>query len=259
MAPPDLPPRTAPRAPLTDVVPKRTLMIIAVVVALAVLGTVLALTLGGDDKGAKGGRGGGAAKGVASASSSADTKKDDDSSARTDSDGSASATTGSTPGTGSSASAGSSNSSGSRGAPVVSTHKGRQGYSIGLPKGWKYQSTGAAGDRFTGPQGQKLLVAWTTTPKDDPVADWRNQERYMVRSQYRKIRIESVDYRGWNTADWEFTYVDGGTKYRSIDRGFVVNSHAGYALMYTAEAAHWDDELRRDTWRTLTKSFEPKA
>ncbi|MGW0628723.1 serine/threonine-protein kinase [Streptomyces sp. NPDC002758] len=264
MTPPDLPPRTAPRAPLTDVVPKRTLMIIAVVVALAVLGTVLALTLGGDDKGTKGARGGGAAKGVASASSSVDTKKDDDSSARTDSDGSGSATTGSTPGkstpgTGSSASAGSSNSSGSRGAPVVSTHKGGQGYSIGLPKGWKYQSTGGAGDRFTGPQGQKLLVAWTTTPKDDPVADWHNQERYMVRSQYRKIRIEAVDYRGWNTADWEFTYVDGGTKYRSIDRGFVVNSHAGYALMYTAEAAHWDDELRRDTWRTLTKSFEPKA
>ncbi|MGW1794483.1 serine/threonine-protein kinase [Streptomyces sp. NPDC001984] len=264
MTPPDLPPRTAPRAPLTDVVPKRTLMIIAVVVALAVLGTVLALTLDGDDKGTKGARGGGAAKGVASASSSVDTKKDDDSSARTDSDGSGSATTGSTPGkstpgTGSSASAGSSNSSGSRGAPVVSTHKGGQGYSIGLPKGWKYQSTGGAGDRFTGPHGQKLLVAWTTTPKDDPVADWRNQERYMVRSQYRKIRIEAVDYRGWNTADWEFTYVDGGTKYRSIDRGFVVNSHAGYALMYTAEAAHWDDELRRDTWRTLTKSFEPKA
>ncbi|MER5912777.1 serine/threonine-protein kinase [Streptomyces sp. NPDC001982] len=264
MTPPDLPPRTAPRAPLTDVVPKRTLMIIAVVVALAVLGTVLALTLGGDDKGTKGARGGGAAKGVASASSSVDTKKDDDSSARTDSDGSGSATTGSTPGkstpgTGSSASAGSSNSSGSRGASVVSTHKGGQGYSIGLPKGWKYQSTGGAGDRFTGPQGQKLLVAWTTTPKDDPVADWRNQERSMVRSQYRKIRIEAVDYRGWNTADWEFTYVDGGTKYQSIDRGFVVNSHAGYALMYTAEAAHWDDELRRDTWRTLTKSFEPKA
>ena len=140
----------------------------------------------------------------------------------------------------------------------MSTHRGGR-YSIGLPKGWKYQSGSAAGDRFTGPQGQKLLVAWTTTPKDDPVADWRNQERYMVRSQYKKIRIEAVDYRGWNTADWEFTYVDGGTEYRTIDRGFVVNSHAGYALMYTAEAAHWDDALRRDTWRTLTRSFEPKA
>ncbi|MEU1161648.1 protein kinase, partial [Streptomyces sp. NPDC005921] len=45
----DLAPRPVPRAPITDVVPKRTLVIIAVVVVLAVLGTVLALTLGGGD------------------------------------------------------------------------------------------------------------------------------------------------------------------------------------------------------------------
>lgn len=81
----------------------------------------------------------------------------------------------------------------------------------------------------------------------------------MVRSQYDRIRIEKVDYRGWNTADWEFTYVDGGTKYRSIDRGFVVNDHLGHALMYTAKSAGWDDSLREDTWKTLTTSFEPKS
>ncbi|CAM5691585.1 hypothetical protein SVIOM342S_02813 [Streptomyces violaceorubidus] len=64
----------------------------------------------------------------------------------------------------------------------------------------------------------------------------------MVRSDYQKIRIEKVGYRGWNTADWEFTYTDGGTKYRTVDRGFVVNDHQGYALMYTAKAADWGDE-----------------
>ena len=81
----------------------------------------------------------------------------------------------------------------------------------------------------------------------------------MVRSQYKRIRIEKVDYRGWNTADWEFTYVEGGTKYRSIDRGFVVNDQLGYALMYTAKASNWGSELRKDTWRTLTETFEPKS
>jgi hypothetical protein len=81
----------------------------------------------------------------------------------------------------------------------------------------------------------------------------------MTRSGYTRIRIAGVSYRGWNTADWEFTYQDGGTKYRTIDRGFVVNSHLGYALMYTAKAANWDSELRKDTWTTLTKTFEPKS
>jgi serine/threonine protein kinase len=276
--PPDLPPRPAPRAPLTDVVPRRTLVIIAVAVVVAVLGVVLALTLGGDDEGS--GQSQGSGKNTAAgANSGADTKDDAESGVRTD--GAESGSAGADPdGTPSAAeSGGTSDQDASAGdesgkesdkgsgqgsgkdddVAAESTHQGKQGYSIGLPEGWKYQSSDAAGDRFTGPEGQKLLVAWTTTPKGDPVADWKNQERYMVRSQYDRIRIEKVDYRGWNTADWEFTYVDGGTKYRTIDRGFVVDDDQGYALMYTAKAAKWDGELRRITWRTLTKTFEPKA
>ncbi|QCD57749.1 serine/threonine-protein kinase [Streptomyces hawaiiensis] len=262
MPPPDLPPRPVPRAPLTDVVPRRTLVIIAVVVVLAVIGTVLAIVLSGDGKDSEGASGKGGGKTVATASGSADTKGDDPDGTRTDGgetqpapSGPASNSTPSGRASGSSGEGG----SGAKGTAAESTHQGNQGYSIGLPKGWKYQSTGAAGDRFTGPDGQKLLIAWTSTPKGDPVADWKSQERYMVRAQYKKIRIEKVDYRGWNTADWEFTYTDGGTKYRTIDRGFVVDDRQGYALMYTAKAAGWDGDSRKETWRTLTKTFEPKS
>jgi hypothetical protein len=264
MTPPDLPPRPVPRAPLSDVVPKRTLVIIAVVVVLAVLGTVLALTLGGDDGKDSNGAKSGGGKVAASASAKASTKEDPSGGTSKDKgdgaaqSGGASPSSG-TPGDNPTATGGSAGDGSSGGGAVESKYDGSQGYSIGLPKGWKYQSNGAAGDRFTGPDGQKLLIAWTSTPKGDPVADWKNQERYMVRSQYQKIRIEKVDYRGWNAADWEFTYADGGTKYRTIDRGFVVNDHLGYALMYTAKAANWGSELRKDTWQTLAKTFEPKS
>ncbi|MER8031906.1 serine/threonine-protein kinase [Streptomyces bauhiniae] len=273
----DLPPRPAPKASLTDVVPRRTLIVIAavIVLVLVVVGTVLAVTLGGgDDKGT-------GAQGAPSASSSGKQDPGKGSGGTgTDGSGSAPATDGSRSGEASDAStaddsdgkgkgssgdpdddsaSGSSGNKGSGSAPVVTTRKSAQGYSIGLPKGWKYGSSSAAGDRYTGPDGQKLLVAWTSTPKSDPVRDWKNQERYMVRSQYDRIRIEKVDYRGWTTADWEFTYVDGGTKYRSVDRGFKVNDHLGHALMYTAKSADWDSALREDTWKTLTTSFEPKS
>ncbi|MET8244769.1 serine/threonine-protein kinase [Streptomyces sp. NPDC005202] len=266
--PPDMPPRPAPRAPLTDVVPRRTLVIIAVAVLLAVIGTVLAFTLGGDDHGSKEDKPGtGSTSATAGASASAATKEDAHSGTRADGDKTDSATTGTasdgTPGASAGTSASVDGDSGSAGSgddsAAASTYKGGQGFSIGLPKGWKYTTTDSAGARFTGPDGQKLLIAWTSTPKGDPVADWRNQERYMVRSQYHRIRIEKADYRGWNTADWEFTYVDGGTEYRTIDRGFVVNDHLGYALMYTAKAAKWDSGLRKNTWQTLTKTFEPKS
>ncbi|MEU1514084.1 protein kinase [Streptomyces sp. NPDC005811] len=261
MTPPDLPPRPVPRAPLTDVVPKRTLVIIAVVVVLAVLGTVLALTLGGgDDDGASGsGTSGGKTVASGSASASAETKEDESGGSRTDgstaqsgsqSTGSTSSNTTAAGGTGSDVSA-------TDDSRAATTHEGTR-YSIGLPAGWKFQTSSSAGDRFTGPDGQRLLVAWTTTPKDDPVADWKSQERYMTRSEYRKIRIQAVNYRGWNTADWEFTYTESGTKYRVVDRGFVVSDTQGYALMYTAKAAKWSTELRKSTWQTLTDTFTPK-
>ncbi|MET7852127.1 serine/threonine-protein kinase [Streptomyces avermitilis] len=278
---PDRPPRSVPRAPLTDVVPRRTLVIVAVVVVLAVLGVVLALTLGDDDSSSKDNKGSdtkaAASSGTTAGSSGTPKAGGGSSSGGTHTDSGSKGDTGTGTGTGSGtgsddqdtdddSSAGSSSGSGGSGGSgsgssgsSVKTYKSGQGFSIGLPKGWKYQSTGSAGARFTGPDGQKLLVGWTTTPKDDPVADWKNQEQYMVRSQYKRIRIEQVDYRSWNTADWEFTYTEGGTKYRSIDRGFVVNSHQGYALMYTAKASNWDSDLRKDTWETLAKTFQPKS
>ncbi|MFF5001384.1 serine/threonine-protein kinase [Streptomyces phaeochromogenes] len=264
----DTHPRTAaPKASLTDVVPRRTLVIIAVVVVLAVLGTILAVTLsGGDDSGTNENKGGDDKSASSGASAGSDTKQDEksgtekDSGEKTDSAG-GDANTGSSPSASTSSGAGDSkdDSGSGSGDGAAETYKSGQGFSIGLPKGWKYESTSAAGARFAGPDGQKLLVGWTTTPKSDPVADWKNQEQFMQRPQYKRIRIEKVDYRGWNTADWEFTYVDSGTQYRSIDRGFVVNDSLGYGLMYTAKGSKWDTELRKDTWQTLTKSFEPKS
>ncbi|MFE9485568.1 protein kinase [Streptomyces sp. NPDC006641] len=253
-------PAAPPRASLTDVVPRRTLAIIAAVIVLAVLGTVLALTLDGGD-GDDASKGGG---------------KDDKSTSAGASTGGSSPETDSGKGKGQGAENGkgegkspntpsepanSATSSAEQGKKDEKStrYEHAQGFSISLPEGWKYQSTGAAGARFTGPDGQRLLVGWTSTPKSDPVADWKAQESYMRRGHYERLRIDKVDFRGWNTADWEFTYEDGGVKYRTVDRGFVVNDRLGYGLMYTARAADWDDDLRRAAWKTLADSFTPKS
>ncbi|MEV7195824.1 serine/threonine-protein kinase [Streptomyces sp. NPDC093510] len=266
-----VPPRPPVKASLTDVVPRRTLVILSVVVVLAVLGTVLALALGNDNAGSEDNKGGdkaassgatagGGGQGDADKDAGKDTGKEPDKGTGTgdDQDKDPGKDESSEPDEGK----GNDPSKGDDKKPedgAESTYKHSQGFKIGLPKGWKYQSTGRAGARFGGPGGQKLLIGWTTTPKDNPVSDWKNQENYMVRPQYDRIRIEKVGFRGWNTADWEFTYVDGGTKYRSIDRGFVVNGGLGYGMMYTAKADDWGSEERRGAWRTFTRTFEPKS
>jgi hypothetical protein len=244
------------------VVSKRTLVIIAAVAVLAVLGAVLAITLPDSDSGSPSDKKGGS-KAAASASATAgggnkggngDAHTDNGSTSGTEKDGSGKKDASPTA---SKSADDSSDSSDDKGA--ASTHKSGQGYSIGLPEGWKFRSSDAAGDRYTGPDGQRLLIGWTSTPKGDPVADWSKQERYMVRPQYKRVSIKAVDFRGWNTADWEFTYVDGGTTNHVVDRGFVVNAHLGYGLMYTAKADDWDSKLREDTWKTLTRTFQPKS
>ncbi|MFJ9035430.1 protein kinase [Streptomyces sp. NPDC102406] len=273
-AQPGGPPRTpSTKASITDVVPRRTLAIIAAVVALVVIGVVLAFSLSDGDSGGDAGKGGdkavsGGATGSADHDNDKGQGKDSGAGAGQDkgknsspdetSPGEKEPDEGGATATGQGASPGS-KGSGSGADADAATYKHAQGFSIDLPKGWKYASTSAAGARFTGPDGQKLLVGWTGTPKSDPVRDWQNQENYMRRAQYDRIRIAAVDYRGWKTADWEFTYVDGGTKYHSIDRGFVVSGSLGYGLMYTAKDADWSGERRESTWKTFTQSFKPKS
>ncbi|MFE9252139.1 serine/threonine-protein kinase [Streptomyces sp. NPDC007088] len=284
----------ATRASITDVVPRRTLIAVAVVIVLAIVATVLALTLGGgDEENGKGGKAAAASSAAASdggadarqgggqkatdassagekepsgprSSPSAGKSGEDENgkSGKNGKDGKDGKNAGDEDGKGDKGGGKGKGADGGKGGdPAAGTTGFRhsQGFSIRLPEGWSYRSTDAAGARFTGPDGQKLLIGWTGTPKSDPVQDWRNQERAMRRSQYQRLRIEKAEFRGWNTADWEFTYTDGGTRFHTVDRGFVVNGSLGYGMMYTARDADWGSERREDTWNTLTRTFEPKS
>ncbi|MDQ1008906.1 tRNA A-37 threonylcarbamoyl transferase component Bud32 [Streptomyces sp. V4I23] len=255
------------RAPLTDVVPRRTLVIIAVVAALVVLSTVLVFAFGGDDKANEG-------KGKDDTAASAGSTAGGDGKAASGGSGGAQ-TPDSSAGTGEETTDGGSDgapgSNGSQGSGTDRSDDGTdagdeqstvayrhdQGFSIGLPKGWKHTGTDKAGARFSGPDGQRLLVGWTTSPKSNPVADWTAQEAWMRRDNYKRVSIKAVEYRGWTAADWEFTFTEGGTKYRSVDRGFVVRRDLGYGIMFTARDAGWAEA--DVTLQTFFKTFQPKA
>ncbi|WP_406507208.1 protein kinase domain-containing protein [Streptomyces sp. NBC_00212] len=259
-----------PRAPLTDVVPRRTLVIIAVVAALAILGTVLAITLSsGDDsahkpKGDKAASSGPAAGG-SPASSKKGTGSQNPSGAGTPSGQGSTATAGQgdgkgdDTGTGTGTGTGDNNKGGGgTGTPATTPYKSSQGFSIGLPAGWSYSKTDDAGVRFNGPNGQRLLIGWTDSPKSNPVADWTDQESSMTRPGYKRVKIAAVNYRGWPAADWEFTYDDdSGAKYHSVDRGFVVSLSQGYGIMFSAKDADWSKPETQQTLAAFFATFQP--
>ncbi|MER6994603.1 serine/threonine-protein kinase [Streptomyces sp. NPDC000410] len=259
------PTRPAPvRASLTDVVPKRTLVIIAVVAVLVVLGSVLAYNLSGDgdEQANTGSRPSASAPGtVPGDKGKSGDGKQPAVSAGPSADGDAGTGTpgAGTPGTGkTSGGTGAGGKTGSAPLPTVA-YRHAQGFSIGLPEGWKFTKTDSAGARFEGPDGQRLLVGWTTSPKDNPVADWIRQEGWMRRDGYKRIKIEAVAYRGWNSADWEFTFKEDGTRYRSLDRGFVVNKGLGYGIMFTARADDWTKPETTATLKAFFDTFQPRS
>jgi hypothetical protein len=134
------------------------------------------------------------------------------------------------------------------------------GFSIGVPNadGWQVQSRsdGIAIQNFQGPF---LLIQQASPPNNsDPVADWQNKEgaRQNSSADYQRVSISKVTYRGWNTADWIFTFDKGGTKREVLNRGFITTpGQQAYGLYWEVNASQYQASLAM--FQTFANTFQP--
>jgi hypothetical protein len=98
-----------------------------------------------------------------------------------------------------------------------------------------------------------LRIAQTDRPKKDPKKDWERQEKSVSKrlENYQRVSIETVDYRGYPAADWEFTFA---TNTHVINRGFVAGPK-GYAIYISSPEDSWDDS--QQIFERATESFQP--
>ena len=140
------------------------------------------------------------------------------------------------------------------------TYRDPGGFSIEIPPGWVIHTRDATEVTFTGPQaGFVVLVGWTTHPKPDALADWRQQAALKTQSDptYQQIGIQRVTYRGYNTADWEFTNAYQGRLTHVLDRGFIVTpGRLGYAIELYGPDIGWS-AVRTSVWEGLLQTFMP--
>ncbi len=133
------------------------------------------------------------------------------------------------------------------------------GYSGAVPPSY------AAGSFEGSPQyrdartGRTVRIS-TTAPgggKADAVQDRRDQAASFARTHpdYAEIRIVPLDYRGYEAADWEFTYSSGGSALHALSRVFVVNGR-GYSLFFQTRASD-DWAAARAEFDRITASFSP--
>ncbi len=146
-------------------------------------------------------------------------------------------------------------------APRWHTYHDHSEFAIGLPPGWAVASTAPGEVQFTGtPRGFVLVVAWSTHPQADALADWQQQAavKAAADSSYRQISIRQVSYRGYNAADWQFTNIYQGVRIRVIDRTFIVRPGLSYAIELYGPARQWPAVYWR-IWQPLMTSFQPAS
>ncbi|MEU1128088.1 serine/threonine protein kinase, partial [Streptomyces sp. NPDC005899] len=264
------------RASITDVVPRRTLAVIAGVVVLAVLGTVLAITLGDDGEGDQGGKGDGGTNASAGAASGggADTGKGsgkDTGSEKTGGSGDEGDGAKGSQGGGEGQSSGSPSPTPGGEAPAKGTLPAgykkvankQFHFSVGMPESFTFdkiagQNSGAiynAGGGFP-----RLQVDYSPSPKDDAADAWKAAVSSVrgLSSGYKHIRIKPVEYNGYPTvADWEFSRVQDGMRVQVLNRGFKADASHGYSIMISCKQSEWDGAECRTLRETAFATFAP--
>jgi len=136
-------------------------------------------------------------------------------------------------------------------------HRDPTGFSIAIPEGWT-RSTESTRTYFREPGGGRFLqVDQTTDPKPDAVADWERQETAVSQrlEGYSRIHIGAVPYRGWDAADWEFTWRSGSRRIHVLSRNIRVSDERAYALYWSVPDDRWTQS--RPMFDTFAATFQP--
>ncbi|MEU0161318.1 serine/threonine-protein kinase [Streptomyces sp. NPDC006261] len=269
------------RASITDVVPRRTLAVIAGVVVLAILGTVLALTLGdGDDKAnagdgkgdtaasagaAAGGsdgegdsKGGGSDGGQKEGQGTGDGKVPDDPSGDpAGEDPKTDDPAGDDPETGDPA-------GGGLPAGYEKVTDDRFHFTMAMPGDFKRTAIAGAnsGGIYNAERGgfPRVQVDFNSSPKDDAAAAWRGAvtSTKLLSDNYKHVSIKKVEYNGYPTvADWTFERSHNGVRVRVLNRGFKVDAERGYSIMISCKVDEWDGGACRTLRETAFATFTP--
>ncbi|MFE3901868.1 serine/threonine-protein kinase [Streptomyces sp. NPDC059153] len=260
-------PTTPPRASITDVVPGRTLAIIAAVIVIAVIGTVLALTLDGggkdDTNGGKGKDGKSTSAGASTTGGSADTDSGSGSGKTQDQGGDQ----GQGKGKDDNSDKGSDGSKGDAADALPAGYKAIKNkqfhFAMAMPEDFRLITTAGrnSGGIYNVDGGfPRVQVDYTDSPGGDAAAAWNAAKGAVAASSndYRHLGVKKVQYNGYPTvADWQFERTQQGQRVHVLNRGFKVDATHGYAIMISCKASEWDSKECRTLRETAFDTFEP--
>lgn len=134
-----------------------------------------------------------------------------------------------------------------------------RGHSVAYPEGWEVVVNSIGDDSsvdFRDPStGAYMRVDWTDTPGTDVVGTAKNFEAgFAARmGDYQRVRLRAATFQGFEAADWEYTFIDGGTDLHAVNLQFVTGDY-GFALNFQTHAEDWD--RMQEVLENFKRSFE---
>jgi len=118
-----------------------------------------------------------------------------------------------------------------------------EGFSILVPEGMKYVHRAQDGGVQLEYKDWVLIVKRRTDATSSALDDWKDLENQAHSGWpvYHRIGdVHSVDYRGWDAADWEWTYNRSPDVKHSLSRGFAVDKDHAYLIRWIMQEDEWD-------------------
>jgi eukaryotic-like serine/threonine-protein kinase len=139
------------------------------------------------------------------------------------------------------------------------TEQTASGFTAGVPKGWKPgTSDGIA--TFTGPEdsGMKITVEQTAPQADGGVAELTKEEADSGVEDYAQIHLQPVEWRGWKSADWEYTHkLANGVPTHTQTRFATVDDKTAFKITISMPDLAWNDQTA--TRATFLATFRPNS
>ena len=147
---------------------------------------------------------------------------------------------------------------GEAGIPELATYEDPAiGYQVSYPEGWSIIPQDDSMTDFRDPEtGAYLRMDWVAEPGPDAAAAWEEaSDRFAAEhSDYTELAIDPVTFQGFEAAEWEYTYEEGGAELHAINLGVVTDTY-GYALNFQTDEEDWEES--QALFEAIKESFVP--
>ncbi len=132
------------------------------------------------------------------------------------------------------------------------------GFRIDYPSDWRVSREGQYTDFRHPDSAAALRVVVQDSNARSAEAAWLELERRFraEQSSYSRIRLEPDEFRGFTSAEWEFTYSRNGVQLHNLDLGVVTGTKA-FTLNFESRATNWS--VVQAYMERFESSFRPPA